>query len=510
MHFLVIAAFALVLSTRAPTRSWWLFESTGLTYAFVVGQLVLIALLSLLSALWVIRRLSRQPWDPDSAQRLFSRCGAIIRGLILVSLGTDVLLTPWMAIVRKQWGLDGIVALDDLAGLLPFFVATVLFWTMEFPAERAIRRLAADRTAADGTGVRPVWRLAEYLIFNTRFHLLPIVIPMSGILVAYDLSARYSRQLYGWTRLDYADQVAVVLAAGLMFMISPWILRYAWSTRVLPSGELRDGLQIICDRIRMRYQEILIWQTEGGMVNACVMGLMRLWRYIFLSDGLLETMREDQIRAVFGHEAGHVKHHHIPFFLLFAAMSMLLVGAMLLLVWEYLPYPVWKRWLGISRSDWHNATDLGTMGLVLLVWVFGFGWLSRRFEWQADVFGVRCVGWTMETCGDPDCGVHHPSADGKRTRKTLCPAAADVFAESLGRIALLNGMAPNARSWRHGSIAMRMAFVRALASDTRKLRRFNRTIVLTKLVLVIGTAAGCAYAAYEYWPEHFIRYWFGK
>jgi STE24 endopeptidase len=429
--------------------------------------------------------------------------------LLLFALAVDVLMTPWPVIVGKQWGLAKVVAVDDLVVMLPFFLGVILYWAVQFPADRAIRSLAVERVRTEGGASRSVWGLGEYLLFNIRYQLLLMVVPMTGILVAYDLAARYSDQLWEWTHLDFVEQVALMIAAGLMFLISPVIIRYVWSTRVLPAGGLRAGLQNICDRIRLRYQEILIWQTDGGVVNACVMGPIPLWRYILLSDGLLETMKEEQIEAVFGHEAGHVKHLHIPFFLLFAGLSMLLVGGMLLLVWNYLPYSYWRGWLNISRTEWNHALDLAAMGMVLLCWVFGFGWVSRRFERQADVFGVRCVGWNMTHC-DRYCLVHHPPSGEKPDRKALCPAAADVFAEALHRIAILNGMAPHARSWRHSSIASRMQFVRVLASDRKKLRRFNRTIVLTKMVLVLGTAAGCAVGAYHYWPEEFVDYWFGK
>ena len=509
MHFIVIGAFALVLSVRTPTRSWWLFDATWLTIVVVVAEMVVVALLAMLSSIWVRRRLAKEPWDPDPAQRLFGRCGALLRGLILIFLAADVLLTPWLVVIRKEWGLQDVVALDDLVALLPFFVGVILSWAVLFPADRAIRDLASAHARADGEPARRVWRLSEYLLFNVRYQLLLIVVPMTGILVAYDLAAKYSHRLYAWTHLDYAEQVAMMFAAGLMFLISPLILRYVWSTAVLPSDGLRGRLQRICDRIRLRYQEILIWRSDGVVVNAAVMGLIPTFRYILLSDGLLETMKEEQIEAVFGHEAGHVKHHHIHFYLLFAALSMFIVGGVLLAVWNYLPYAEVTKWISISRTDWNSALDLGAMTMVLMCWAFGFGWVSRRFERQADVFGVRCVGENMTTCDRPECRVHHPSSGQTPGRKTLCPAAADVFALALHRIAVLNGIAPRARSWRHSSIASRMDLVRALARDPKRLRRFGRTIVLVKLVLILGCATGSAVGGYIYWPQRFIDHWFG-
>lgn len=509
MHFAVIAAFALVLSARTSVRSWWLFESVRWTYVVVGGQTLLAVGLAAISTLLVIRCLRRNPSDADPAQNLFARSAMVVRTLLLISLGVDVLLTPWMSVVREHWGLGKIVAIDDLVAMMPFFLGVILCWVAQYPADLAIRNLTPVHSSDQDDSHRKGWRLGEYVLFNIRHQLLLIVVPMGGILIAYDLSAKYSRQLHLWTHLVYAEQVALMIAAGLMFLISPVVLRHVWSTRALPSDGLRGRLERTCGRIRLRYREILIWQSDGVVVNAAVMGLIPTFRYILLSDGLLDTMKDEQIEAVFGHEAGHVKHLHIHFYMLFAGLSMLIVGGLLLLVWKFMPYSDAKQWVSLSRVEWNNALDLVAMGLVLLCWIFGFGWVSRRFERQADVFGVRCVGSDMETCDRPDCRIHHSASAEKADGKALCPAAADVFAGALHRIAILNGIVPAARSWRHSSIASRMAFVRELARDPKALRRFNRIVVATKAVLFMGTAIGCVVGAHVYWPHGFIRYWFG-
>jgi STE24 endopeptidase len=509
MHFVVIAAFALVLTAQTPTRSWWLFKSTSLTYLAVSGQIVFITLVAAVTSVWVVRRLAHQPWNPESAQRLFSKANVLLRFLLLISLAIDVLATPWLDVVRNQWHLRKWIAVDDFTAMMPFFAGVILCWIAQFPAERAIRRLGFEHSSGDHAPHRSVWRLGEYLVFNIRHQLLLIVVPMGGILVAYDLASKYSHQLYRWTHLDFAEQAALMIAAGSMFVISPAILRYVWSTAVLPADGLRARLENICRHIRLRYREILVWRSDGVVVNAAVMGLVPQIRYILLSDGLLESMDERQVEAVFGHEAGHVKHLHIHFYLLFAAFSMLLVGGILMLVWEYVPFQRWHDWLGISRAEWSSTLDLFAMVLVLLCWIVGFGWVSRRFERQADVFGVRCVGWNIDQCR-PECRVHNVPLGSKPDKKALCLQAADIFADALHRIAVLNGIAPHARSWRHSSIASRMEFVRTLAREPDKLRRFNRTVVLTKLVLFAGTVIGCAIGAYLYWPTEFVHYWFKR
>jgi STE24 endopeptidase len=48
---------------------------------------------------------------------------------------------------------------------------------------------------------------------------------------------------------------------------------------------------------------------------------------------------------------------------------------------------------------------------------------------------------------------------------------------------MLNGMEPTRHSWRHGSIAKRVAFVRSLEMDADGDRRFERAVLRHKLVL---------------------------
>src|SRR6185436_21061634 len=84
-----------------------------------------------------------------------------------------------------------------------------------------------------------------------------------------------------------------------------------------------------CRRIGLRYREILLWHTHGMAINAAVMGFVGPLRYILVSDALLETMDEEEIEAVFGHEAGHVRHYHLQFFMLFVMVTMYITGGLL-------------------------------------------------------------------------------------------------------------------------------------------------------------------------------------
>ncbi|UCG34077.1 MAG: M48 family metalloprotease, partial [Phycisphaerales bacterium] len=275
----------------------------------------------------------------------------------------------------------------------------------------------------------------------------------------------------------------------IIFFFLPVMLVYVWSTHTLAPGKLRARLQEMCDRIGLRYRRILVWNSGGQVTNAAVTGLLAPVRYIMLSDGLLETMREEEIEAVFGHEAGHVKHHHLVFFLFFAILSMCLAGGAALL-------PV--------RLGWVEARDVQTQQTIILIalaviWAFGFGWVSRHFERQADLYGARSLMPRLNE-SDVSCHVHGTGDDTRGDPPDRFAVAAECFARALLQIADLNGIPPEARSWRHSSIASRVEQLRRFARDRGAMARFDRRLLIIKVGLFAATAIACAAAAKIYWP----------
>ncbi len=77
---------------------------------------------------------------------------------------------------------------------------------------------------------------------------------------------------------------------------------------------------------------------------------------------------------------------------------------------------------------------------------------------------------------------------------TLCLTAAETFANSLDRIASLNGLPRTARSWRHGSIFNRCRHIRTLAAQPKMLARFERQLLWIRLAIVASAIASAALA----------------
>jgi len=55
----------------------------------------------------------------------------------------------------------------------------------------------------------------------------------------------------------------------------------------------------------------------------------------------------------------------------------------------------------------------------------------------------------------------------------LCPVGIRIFANALVNVASLNGMELRTRSWRHGSISRRIAFLESLEGRSEAERRFQ-------------------------------------
>jgi len=242
-----------------------------------------------------------------------------------------------------------------------------------------------------------------------------------------------------------------VVFAGLL--ATPFILRLAVRARPLPDGPVRRRLEAYSRRVGFRCRDILLWPADKDVLNAAVIGAFPRFRYVLITEGLLETLREEEVEAVFAHEAGHARRGHVLLFFGFTsvfALAGLVPGAAGALDAVLAPLPPIARAL-VFVFVW--------LGLV-------FGWISRRFEQEADVFGIDTL----------------PLAPGETD------PARHPFAQAMERIGAEVGAIREVTGWRHFSIADRVAFVRSYVADESVRRSWKRSIATLRwtLLLLIG------------------------
>ena len=472
MYLVVIGVLSLVLAfVHAPFP---LLRGPG----WVSGGVVLATLLPMLVA-WrfsrqTLRLLDRNPADPSIGQARFNRGISILQITIGVLHAALLSFTGLMRMcyhvpVVGQWPVVG-----GILTSLPLLLTIVLCWVVMYPADRAVREIALETHLFRGRPVRPVWPLWHYVVFNLRHQVLFVYVPMLLILAARDVITMYRKPIKALFGNPAAPDLLLGVAAVGVALVAPTVLRRVWVTTPLPDGPLRDRLLFLCRKLRMGCREILVWHSGGMIINAAVMGVVAPFRYFLITDAMLEQMNDSRIEAVFGHEAGHVKQHHILFFLLFAFIS----GCSVTLI-TY-------RMRGWDETNYQIMLALIAGGLVLK-WGVLFGRVSRRFERQADLYGARTLtlaGWPCEM----ECPRHEHDENGAtRERpgqeKTLCVSAAHAFGETLNEVAHLNGIPTEENTWRHGSIAGRSRSVIKLAGNPQALRAFERRVFVMKFMI---------------------------
>ncbi|WZO95731.1 M48 family metallopeptidase [Isosphaeraceae bacterium EP7] len=404
------------------------------------------------------------------------------RACEVLALGTFAWIihsVGWRQVVRSGFNLRGAILADEVLILAPFLLSQLAVWAGLYPAERALRSRAVP--SAGGVFGHVARRARQ-----TMGLILPVVLIFA---LGQDLVGRFLPSASG----DAWVQVGVMAAMGaLVLVFSPAFVRMAWPTRRLEDGPLRDRLERLAARHRFRCTDILVWETGGTAVNAGVTGALPWFRYVLLTDALIERLDARQVAAVFGHEVGHIAHRHLLSFGLFFLGSLGILALMGQGIEAYVTLPA-----GVDTEDLAATTVLQSavfLGLVVAYFLGVFGLLSRRFERQADVYGCRAVSCDVDGCpphidvdGKPGAALTGPAPG-------LCILGIRIFAEALADVARLNGIDRDVRSWRHGSIGRRIAFVEGLAGRPEAERRFQAGTVRLRLGLLVLLAGSVALA----------------
>jgi STE24 endopeptidase len=443
------------------------------------GGITLVAALALGLGFWVVFQVSHSGEAKSKLRRRYTLCARVLTILALAVYAWIIHWVGWSKLVRTNWGLSRLILVDDFVVFLPYLLIQVLVWWGSFFAERALQvRLGLG--AARGLG--------RYLVLRARQSLGLILPVILMYMIRRDFFERY---FPGWEENPLAGPIEMALVGALVLSIVPLFVRLAWPARSLAPGPLRRRLERIGDRVGFRFTDILVWDTGGMMVNACVTGILPGFRYVLLSDALLESLTPLEVAAVFGHEIGHVAHRHFIYFAFFFVGSLGGLSLLAEILSKSGPWIANLAWVVPSSASFFSEVMQGgvlLLALGLYFWIV-FGHVSRRFERQADVFGSKVV-----SCDLNDCPPHTDlDTDGApepiRGRKPiLCPVGIRIFADALMNVARSNGMDQNVRSWRHGSIATRVAFLEGLERRPEREQSFQQSVLRLQIGLGIVLA----------------------
>jgi Zn-dependent protease with chaperone function len=450
------------------------------------GGVAAVAGVAAVLGLWSRFRLRRHP----ELREFFLERYAAWRLYHLIALfafyGSALFLLGWGGVVSNLEAANRLWALlpsTELLILAPFLTALVLSWACFYDVEKAIHDAGA---AVDDTPSH-YWNRWAYLGFHIRQNVALVLAPFLLLVVIKALP-----RLFPQTDGDYQMVAESLALAAALFVLAftPWIMRLILGLKPLPEGPLRDRLLAASERLKFRCSGILVWNTRSGIANAMVVGLLPYPRYVVLTDRLISGMSPEEVEAVFGHEVGHVKHRHMLYNLGFLLVSL----GLLVQIYNVADL---KAWINFPA---HQDLKVVPLSVLLGTYIFVvWGFLSRRCERQADVFGCRAV-----SCAKGDCQGHDAAAALLPAGQGLCPTGIHTFISALEKVAVLNGISRDRpgwlQSWQHSTIARRVAFLQQVLGDPQIEKRFQKRVGLVKwslwlvfLVAAVGLAATAYY-----------------
>jgi Zn-dependent protease with chaperone function len=505
MPFLLLLFLTLVcIPNNWPAPPWTALESTAISAGLTwLGVAVVVGFARTIAA-GVTHRLVLDPGRRERVLRRYGRQRTYHLILLIGVYAATLFFLGWGWTVQ-QFCSEGNQMLPgaEVVILAPFLAGLVLSWVVFYDAERALHDSAemseADIERAKGLAAvgfndqaqtelpsssEPFWSRSAYVAFHVRQNLALVLAPLLLLLLMKGLHRLVPETEEGpW---DKVVTLACVVLSLSVFVGMPWLLRLALGLRPLPAGPLRDRLEATAGRLHFRCSDILVWNTRGGVANAMVAGVVPWVRYVLLTDRLMSELSPDEVEAVFGHEVGHVKHHHMLYYIGFLLVSLFLVYGLYVWLAHLLHLADSSR--GPDETIWQALPLVTMLGAYIFV-VFGF--LSRRCERQADVYGCRAV-----SCTRPDCCGHTEGTELALRGRGLCSTGIRTFIEALEKVARLNGISRDKpgwlSSWQHSTIARRVEFLQSVLADRALERSFQRRVALVKWGLLVVLFAALA------------------
>jgi Zn-dependent protease with chaperone function len=503
---LVFALTAACVPVRWPAPLVGGGEEVAVGFAAGVVALSLAAAFALRT--WVIRALRRDPGRKMEVavaygwfRRLFFFANLGLVAASVVAFGWGWYVQNTLIVFDTAGGSRATLApFAELAVPLPYFLILFGAWTIYYDAERALHR-----TTLIGQTDRAFWTRTGYFFNHLRQFLLLVMLPVMLLVTQQTMERWVFGGDAGWYRLGF------YVLIPLLVLLMPLLVKPLLGLTSMPAGPIRDRLEALAKRLHFRCTDFLLWPTHSAVANAMIVGLLPRVRYVIFTDRILEELQPEEIDAVFGHEVGHAKHGHIPLYLAFLLLSVLVLGTFW--VWLHDQFvkgtlPAWLHgWIGTAQlEDWIALPPVVLLGAYVFL---AFGFLSRRCERQADVYGCRAV-----SCDAPDCAGHDETTRYPERARGLCRTGIRTFVRALEQVSYINGHAAEEerrqrtlggmvrgvwawfKHWMHSTTQRRVGFLLSLIGDPERERRFQRAVTVLRWGLIL-TLASVFYALGE-------------
>jgi Zn-dependent protease with chaperone function len=446
LSLLVALVAALAISENSPREP---VSSAALRAYLALGGCTALVLLTAAGSRAVTRAIER-----DRDHRLMwlhaaTRLKQIHLLAWLTLAGTTLFVLNWTQLVRYNWGFDQCIFFKDVLVLMPVWLPLLLSWMVFYDMDRAVNGALTCGLAEDASDARePFASRPAYVWLHARHYLGLSFLPALFLLTCQDIAFRLAPE---WQDTPAAWLVCLVPLAALT-IIFPQLLSRIWKTKSLPAGPLRERLEQLCQRMRVRCRDFRIWQTDRQILNAAVAGVIPSLRTVYMTDALLLYLRDEELEAVIAHELGHVSRRHLLLRLLLLGLPLWIIGSFQALASPSTSMPA--VWQSVAAAEPSTTMHMLMAGALLAMVIMALGWYSRLLEHDADL----CV---------HDAGY------------------AESCVTTIDRLAYLCHDRRQRATWLHPSTVSRVDLLRHAMHDESVARRFRRRVQYVNWLLVI-------------------------
>jgi Zn-dependent protease with chaperone function len=235
--------------------------------------------------------------------------------------------------------------------------------------------------------------------------------------------------------------LAIILTA-LTFL--PLVIRRIWQCKPLPASNLHERLLAFCKQLNFRNGGMLSWTVMNSSYTAAIIGIVPKFRYVMFTQNLLDRFPTEEVEAILAHEIGHNKHRHLLMF------PFILMGMVITATWlSYYLNAFFFHFTNIGKVDelWEPILNfLPFVFFALLYFRFIFGYFSRLFERQADLYIFKT------------------------------PLPAEYLISALDRLGVATGNTHDQPNWHHYGIQQRIDFLEKALKDPQIIARHHRKV----------------------------------
>lgn len=183
--------------------------------------------------------------------------------------------------------------------------------------------------------------------------------------------------------LAYINEIKMLSAAPVFFIclyvFAPSLFNRAWHAKDNTDLELESVIKKTAEKADTPISGVKIWDTFNEPVpNAAVAGICARYRFVYITEYLLNLFSIKQLEGVIAHELGHIRLGHLLTYFLYSLSMVLISVCLKMSLVAYLPHLY-------SESELYSLIET----LVFLgIFAVSFTAIARYCEYQADLFAA--------------------------------------------------------------------------------------------------------------------------